>query len=223
MACSDVKSSGVNTSGIYAEISAIVKPTNQTDVKVVMRVGDASSNTFIELDSGDSLEASDGISTEELGHSSFGSIHSYSESFDTTDADTEFTINLKRELETSAPSSVATLPADFSFTAPADNTTHSRQDPLTISWDASAESSDTMAIEANGSCVFSINAEVPFNVGSYTIDPDEFESIGAEDTAESCELEIDLQRQKAGTLDPAYGSGLIFGGVLKTQTIRLDP
>ena len=223
IACTDVKSSGINTNGMYAEISAVVQSTNQTKVDVILRVGDANSNTFIELDAGDTIEASDGTTTEELNHSSFGSIHSYSQFFNSIDEGTAFTISLSRELETSAPSSIAILPAGFTLRQPELGFEISRDTDLDIQWEGSGEDTEMMMIEVTGTCIFSITKEVPFNDNAYTVPSTEFESIGSDETSEGCELQLVLQRKKEGTLDPAYGAGDIFGGVLQTQTIQFTP
>ena len=222
-ACSDVKSSSINTSGIYAEISATVDAVDETTVNVIFRVGDANSNTFVELDEGDSLEASDGATSEVLQHSSFASIHSYSKTFETTAAGTEFTIDFKRELETAAPASTAILPPGFSLLSPETGASHSQQEDLVVTWEGEAGDADTMSIEVSGTCIFSIADEVPFEDNAYTIDSSGFEKIGSDETVDNCEVEIILQRKKNGTLDPAYGDGEIFGAVRQIQTIRLTP
>jgi hypothetical protein len=221
-ACSDIKSSALNTSGIHADISAMVED-NQTKVEVILRAGAENSTTYVELETGDSLEATDGTDTNILGHSSFGVFHSYNATFSTTDPDTEFTISLLRESETEAPLSIAELTEDFTLTTPADGAVHSRQEPLIISWEAENPDNETLYLEASGTCVFSITKELSLSDGSYTINSSDFDSINEEEAQESCQFDIKLERRKTGSLDPAFGSGSIFGGVRKTQTIRLDP
>jgi len=218
--CSDIKSSALNTSGIHAEISAMVE-NGTTSVDVILRAGDANSLTYVELDEGDKLEATDGTDTNGLDHSNFGSIHSYDALFNQTDPGTEFTISLLRELEDDAPTSVATLTQDLTIIL--ENDVHSQQDPLTIAWEASEPGDETLYLNASGSCIFSIKEEVPLSDGSYTINSSDFESTNDETQQESCELDIVLERRLVGTLDPAYGSGKVYGGVRKRTSIRLDP
>ena len=221
-ACSDIKSSALNTSGIHADISAMVED-SQTKIEVVRRAGGANSTTYVELEGGDTLEATDGTDTNILGHSSFGVYHSYTTTFSVTTPETEFTISLLRESETEAPISIAEITEDFSITAPAEGAVHSRQDSLLISWEAANPDNEVLYLEASGTCVFTITKELSLSDGSYTINNSDFDSINEEEAQESCELEIKLERRKTGTLDPAFGSGSIVGGVRKIQTIRLDP
>jgi hypothetical protein len=221
-ACSDIKSSALNTSGIHADISAMVED-NQTKVEVILRAGGENSSVYVELEGGDSLEATDGNDIKTLGHSSFGVFHSYTSTFLGTTPETEYTISLQRETETEAPISIAVLTEDFSITTPSAGTVHSRQEPLPISWEAVSPDNETLFLEASGTCIFTITKELSLSDGSYTINNSDFNSINEEEAQESCEVVIKLERRKGGTLDPAYGSGTIFGGVRKTQTIRLDP
>jgi hypothetical protein len=218
--CSDIKSSALNTSGIHAEISAMVEDGNTT-VDVILRAGDAYSMTYVELDTGDKLDATDGVESSTLAHSSFGSIHTYDAIFSETATGTEFTIALLRELEDDAPISSATLTQDVTLVV--ENEVHSRQEPLTISWEATEPGDETLYLEASGSCVFSIKEEIPLSDGSYTINSSDFESTNDETAQESCELDIVIERRQTGTLDPAFGSGKVYGGVRKRTSIRLDP
>ena len=218
--CSDIKSSALNTSGIHAEISAMVED-GKTTVDVILRAGDATSLTYVELDEGDKLEATDGSETSVLGHSNFGSIHTYDAQFDPTDPGTEYTVSLFRELEDDAPVSIATLTQDLTISI--ENDVHSRQNPLTISWEAEEAGDETLYLHASGSCIFSIKDEVPLSDGSFTINSSDFESTNPETAEESCELDIVAERRLTGTLDPAYGSGKVYGGVRKRVSLRLDP
>ena len=218
--CSDIKSSALNTSGIHAEISAMVED-GKTAVDVILLAGDANSLTYVELDAGDKLEATDGTDTHHLEHSNFGSVHSYDALFTQSDPGTEFTVSLFRELEDDAPLSVATLTQDLTLTV--ENDVHSRQEPLTFTWEAEEPEDDTLSVSASGSCIFSIKDEVALSDGSYTIDSSDFESTNADTQQESCALEIVVERRREGTIDPAYASGKIYGGVRKRASIRLDP
>ena len=220
ISCSDVKSSALNTNGIHADITAFVVD-DTTELKVIMRVGGQNSTTYVELDEGDTLEASDGTETKEFGHSSFGAIHTYSTTFDRIEPGTEFLVSLKRELEDPAPNSMVTLSQDFTIENPEINETHSRINPLTIVW-AGEDAGDEMHITVDGSCIIKMEATTSFVSGSYTFNSNDFESFES-DEGESCEIDITLERRLAGTLDPAFGSGSVYGGFRRVQTIRLDP
>ena len=220
--CSDIKSSALNTSGIHANITAIVHG-DQSIVEVILKAGGENSNTYVELEEGDTLTATDGAETMSLGHTQVGVFHSYNASFSSVAADTEFTVSLSRELEESAPSSIATLTEDFTLISPTDDSIHSRQDPLTISWEIEDETNEELNIKISGSCIFDITDSVPLTDGSYTINSSDFYATNSQAEAESCQTDVILERRRIGTLDPAFGSGLIYGGIRKTISIRLDP
>ena len=94
---------------------------------------------------------------------------------------------------------------------------------VAIQWEGSGEDTEMMMIEVNGTCIFGITQEVPFNDNTHTLMASDFESIGSDETNQGCELDLVMQRQKEGTLDPAYGAGKIFGGVIQSQTIQYNP
>lgn len=221
-ACSDIKSSALNTSGMNAEIVAMAEG-SFTQVEVVLKAGDANSTTYVELDVGDSLSATDGTETFELGHSSFGVFHSYNATFSATEEDTEFTISFEREIEDDAPSSFAYIAGDFDVTSPFEGDIHSRQNPLRISWETADDNDEEMNIKADGSCVYKIDETVRVSAGSYTINSSDFDSANSDAAQESCTFEIILERIRVGFLDPAFGSGSVLGGVRKRISIRLDP
>ena len=225
--CTSVKSSAVNTDGMYAKISAIADG-EKTEVEVVLTVGDAYSNTYVELDGLDSLEASDGATSEELRHFAFGTYHSYSADFDEMEAETEFTISFTRDSETSAPASVATLTDAFVISNPTDSV-HSRSDDLHIpgGWTSADMYNFEMYIKLSGSCIYDIsttteNYQLEGGFAGYTISASEFDVAGEDDSIE-CEVTLLLERRSKGTLDPAFGAGEIYGGYRQTMNLRLNP
>lgn len=217
--CTDIKSSALNTNGIHAEISAIAVD-GKTLIDVTLKAGDANSITYVELDAGDELQATDGSQTYTLDHSYFASLHSYDTEFNQTEPGTEFTVSLLRELEDNAPSSLAKMTEDVTLIV--ENDVHDRQNPLTISWEAVEPDDETLYLDVSGPCIFSIEREVPLLDSSYTIDGSDFETSNSESDEQSCEIDIIIERRKSGTLDPAYGSGTIYGGVRKQTSIRLN-
>ena len=222
IACSDVKSSGVNTSGIHAEIMGLVEK-DSTKIEVVMRVGGENSLTYVELDAGDSLEASDGSNTQELAHSSFGATHKYTATFDLIEPGSEFLVSFKRELEESAENSLVVLSGAMTITQPSEGDVASRSEPFTIEWTTEDDESDQLEIRVESSCLLgSFEAVIDVQVGSYTINPTDWD-IDEEDLTESCPTDVILTRLKAGTLDPAFGSGSVYGGFREIIPIRLDP
>ena len=222
LACSDVKSSGVNTSGIHADITGLVED-GKTKIEVVMRVGGENSLTYVELEGGDTLEASDGTNTQELSHSSFGASHKYTTNFDLIDPGSEFLVSFKRELEDSAPNSLITLSNLFTTTSPVSNDVVSRSSPFTISWTVEDDTEDEITITIESSCIMgSFEDTVNTQVGSYTINPSDWDVSEGEES-ESCSADVILTRLKAGSLDPAFGSGSVYGGFKNTVAIRLDP
>ena len=82
---------------------------------------------------------------------------------------------------------------------------------------------ETLFLEAIGNCIYTIRKELPFEDGGYTISNSDFNENNEQETQESCEIEIKLERRKAGIIDTEYSSGIVYGGVRKSITIRLDP
>jgi hypothetical protein len=122
-------------------------------------------------------------------------------------ADTAFSIALQRTSDTSAPSSTVTLPAPFSFVAPAASTQVPRSGSgLRVTWQL-ASSGDGMRISASGSCIESVSEVTIADSGAH-----DFAAFRArqDENNTTCPVTITLERRREGTVDPAYGKGGAF-------------
>ncbi|MBK9266332.1 MAG: hypothetical protein IPM54_41925 [Polyangiaceae bacterium] len=117
-------------------------------VTATLKVGGASSNTYVDLAGGDRIFATGGDSRVEMQSQGAGK---YEAEFNTAAADTEFLVDLQREEDDDAPASVGKLPGPFSMVVP--NMTMSRAKDIVITW-APAGTNDAMTIELTGNCIF---------------------------------------------------------------------
>jgi hypothetical protein len=215
--CTDVKSSAITTEGMNAQFTATAGESTTT-VAATLRVGGELSNTYVDLEEGDSLEATDGDETQTLAHQSLGAFHEYNASFQSTEAETMFTFSLNRSSGDNAPASTATLPEPFSITAPATGENLSRGNDVLVEWE-SAGTSDKMQIQISGDCIGSY-VETIDDDGSHTVSAG---SLGAFEESERCQATITVERQRVGQLDPAFGAGSSYGVQNRTLDFRTDP
>jgi len=223
IACTDVKSSSVNTDGIYLNYSVNTEGEGTgTTANALLRVGGLTSTTYVELEEGDHLYINVLEEDKELSHQGLGVIHSYSGEFVSDIVDSEFTLNFERNNLDSAPNSVATLPLGFTLTAPEEDTIISRSDDtaeLVITWDN--EATDTMYIEVEGSCFNYYVAEESSDTGTHSIPASYFSENETE--SDACEATVTVERRKVGVLDPNFGEGEVFGSQLRTAIVQIDP
>jgi hypothetical protein len=218
--CSDVKSSSIKTNGIFAGISVTVDGT-VANVAATLRVGDALSNTYVDLDEGDSLEATNGEETQVLEHTSFIGFHSYTSEFEGTAPDTEYIISFNRASDTSAPNNVVSIPEPLAITVPSGNQAYqlSSQLDIHIEWDSTT--SDVVVISIDGDCIgFYLSDEIT-DAGSHDIPFSAIEPY--DDTTGSCTAIITVERRKVGELDAAFGNGRIYSSQKDTVGIDIDP
>ena len=187
-------SANIKTGGIAALMDVTATSSSASLLHVDLKVGGSSSNTYVILDNGDKLTAKAGDESKTLEAVDDGE---YEAEFGTAAADTEFTVNLERPEDTSAPNNRGTMPPPFSLTAP---DTASRAEDLKITWDAG---SDSIELEVDGSCIFNKTIDVPGDSGSYTIDGGTLDPTDKE-KAETCDLTLTMTRTRNGTADSAF-------------------
>lgn len=219
--CASVDSSDVRTAGIYPNFTASTDGSG-TRAEATLRVGGASSNTFVALSDGDSLTVTaDGEATT-LSETRLGDYVIYTADLEPDAEDTSFTFALERTTDTSAPSSVATLPAAFELTAPAADSVFSRAEDIVVSWEPSGEQ-DTMLVEWATDCTWTYEVEVDGDTGSLTIPAADVEVIDGHEE-ESCAGALTLTRRRGGALDPAFEEGgSIYGRQTRSVALRSDP
>ncbi len=201
--CSDVSSEDVLTSGMYADLRVEASDHGTSPVTAVLKVGGAKSNTYVQLAEGDELVASVGDETQTMVEQTIGDYHEYVAGFATAEGGDVFTVSLNRTIDAGAPNSVMTLPDPFDID-PVEGPFQRSQD-ITITW-SPAGSTDNMRISATGDCVLAYERDISGDPGTVTIEANSLIPIN-DDLQESCNVVYQLDRWRAGTLDPGYGEG----------------
>jgi hypothetical protein len=219
--CASVDSSDVLTSGIYPNFTASTDGSG-TRAEAILRVGGASSNTFVSLSGDDSLTVTADGTTTTLTQTQLGDYSVYSADLEPDAEDASFTFALVRTSDAGAPSSIASLPAPFELTAPSADSVISRADDILVSWEPSGEQ-DTILVEWATDCTWTYEVEVDGDTGSYSIPAADVELIdGHED--ESCAGTLTVTRRRGGTLDPAFEEGgTVYGRQTRSVDLRSDP
>ncbi|WP_428265500.1 hypothetical protein [Haliangium sp.] len=222
-ACAEsVESENVFTDGMYADLEARATETG-TQVSATLRVGGATSNTYVMLGGGDRLRVSAGSESVTLATQSTGDVYRYVATLDTNEGGTEVIFDFQRDLDDGAPDSHCTLPAASDITAPSDGQVIRRaDDDLVITWDLSAGPDDRLRLDVLGPCFIDLSETLDSAAGSYLIPAGTIESRN--DPPAACSATVRLTSESSGSLDPGFGEG---GRVLCRQerevSIRLDP
>ena len=165
IACESVSSSDVLTSGMYANLEVSADGSGVSRASAILRVGGASSNVYVDLVDGDALTVDQGGELVELEKSSVGEYREYNANFDMDAEDTEFDFAFVRDVDDGAPSSVIALPAKFEITGPEVDTTVSRAEELTFTWDGGGD--DLMRYSIDGDCVLSAGETLQGDDGAH--------------------------------------------------------
>ncbi len=210
VACEQVRSSDVKTSGVYANIVGEATGDGSTTVKAALRVGGVLSNTFLDLSEGESLSAKSGDEEKPLVRKSlpFGAIE-YRATFTGDEEGKAFTVSWTRnEGYESAPNTTFTMPAGFNLEAPAAGATFSRaHDDIQITWSPSGTNDEMLWEVVTSSCAREkLSNVIDADDGSFTIPAGTLEAIEGH-ASETCDTTLVLVRRRKGDLDPAYGEG----------------
>lgn len=223
LACSSVKSDDVLTDAMWADLWVTSSAVGEgSTASAILRVGGADSNTFVNLEGGDFLEVSDAVGTYEMSEVALGDLYSYTAALDAEVEGDEFHFALVRDVDDGAPDSSGSMPAPFELTAPLDNPEwHPAVEPITVTWD-SAGTNDAIQLSVVSDCALTYIVDVSGDPGTYTI-----ESGAVTVTAEAgteCSSYVQVQRRRAGDLDPGYGEGgTIYGIQERRADVRLIP
>ena len=177
--CSKSDSGDILTSGMYASISARAEGDGKTRVITSLYLGKPIDLNFIELTDGDKLvvrhASQEMIPTE----GDLLNIVSYTATF-STDAEGEmFEVSFERTVDAGAPSSVATLPAPFTLTAPP--ATSSRAAAMTLTW-SPLGSGNLMHAVIDGSCIDLLDVPITGDTGTVTIPAGMIPAAGSDDS-----------------------------------------
>jgi hypothetical protein len=223
VACEAVDSVDVMTDGVYADITAEAEGDGTTRTSAILRVGGATSNTFMELVETDTLTASTGDETQTMIDTSIGDFHAYVADFDVEAEDTEFVVAFEREVDESAPNTTMSLPALFDVTGPEEAVTFSRsEEDITLTWEPSG-SEDEMYWSVTGDCFYDAEGEIDGDPGTVVVEAGALESVD-EDEPTTCEATLTLTRSRLGDLDPNYGEGgAVFGRQIRSVDVLVSP
>jgi hypothetical protein len=198
MGCSKETTSSTNikTGGLAALIDVYADTATKARVKVELRVGGSSSNTYVNLENGDELSATAGDETKVLTASESGI---YETNFTGVGADTLFTVLLDRPGDTTAADNSGTLPAPFELDNPKDGLSR-KDDDLEVTWSPSG-TGDKMNLDFDGDCIYDYPKPAS-DVGSFTVEKGTLDSTG--DKPETCDVTVAAQRSRDGTVDSLF-------------------
>lgn len=230
-ACESIDSANVRTDGIYASLVATADGEGSTRLEARLKTGGAGSNTFLDLSSGDELHAFAGAEKKEMERESLLGVVWYEAEFDVAAENTPLRIEFSREAhgdeeacgDTSAPSSIVSLPAPMTIRAPENEVQLSRAgDALELRWGPT--SSDPIRYELEGNCIARLADTLPGDSGIVVIEKGKIQPISEMRANESCDVTVKLVRTRAGVVDPAYGEGGNFAAEqVRRVTIRSAP
>lgn len=230
-ACESIDSANVRTDGIYASLIATADGEGSTRIEARLKTGGAASNTFLDLSSGDELYAFSGAEKKEMERESLLGVVWYEAEFDGAAENTPLRIEFSRERhsgeeacgDTSAPSSIVSLPAPMTIQAPQNEARFSRGgDALELRW--SPTSSDPIRYELEGDCVARLADTLPGDAGVLVIEKGKIQPRSEMRPNETCDVTVKLVRTRAGVVDPAYGEGGNFAAEqVRKVTIRSAP
>jgi len=224
IACTEVKSEEVTTAGMYVDYTVVTQGEGTgSDVSTMLRVGGATSTTYVDLSAGDQLSVL--VEEEEavLNQLSLGVVHSYQQRFETDTEDSEFVLRFDRADQTGAPSSLAVLPAPFEITLPVGEETVSRSvetGELVVSWDN--QSDDSINISVYGDCFASYFALEQSDAGTHSI-PLSYFKDNEYDAVSSCSAEVSVERRRTGSVDTEFAGGSSQGVQQRTVNIQIEP
>jgi hypothetical protein len=202
--CEDVSSSDVFTSGMYADISAEADGTGGSQARVVLRAGGPTSNTYVELDGADALTVTVDGESLPMVHEHLGAIHHYVTTFATAPVGSPFDVAFTRALDGGAPSSVVTLPPEFTLAPPGVDTFSRLDEDLTIAW--SPASTEPVRITIDGTCIDPFATDLASDGGQYVVARGTLAPSNSV-APDPCDLDVVVTRISAGDVDPAFGEG----------------
>lgn len=220
--CEDVASSDVLTSGMWASITVEATGDGSSRAVTILKVGGATSNTYVELMGDDALTATLGEETLDQSKESLGDFHQYVASFSSDAPAVPYTVAFTRTVDTGAPESVVSLPQPLVIDTPMNGEvaleSFSRAAPITLAW-SNAGTTDAMELWATGDCIEPYHMEISGDPGTLTIEANTLQPLN-NDTAASCAVSYTLNRWNNGSLDVGYGEGGLARG-LQTRVFEL--
>ncbi|MBA3541283.1 MAG: hypothetical protein H0T79_16850 [Deltaproteobacteria bacterium] len=212
-ACAQTDSSDALTSGMYAQLGATSTGGDTTSVHATLFFGNPINLNFVNLTGDDELMATHGGQDKVMIESELLNIVSHRAEFvGDNEEGAEFEIAFLRTVDAGAPLSIATLPAKFAIDAPP--TTSSRAAALTVTWSPSG-TADQMTWTAKGECIEDAQGSVPGDPGTVSVLANALVKRQGV-VADTCGVNFELTRARAGVLDTHYGKG----GIISGQQVR---
>jgi hypothetical protein len=199
-----VSSKQIKTGGIAATLEALADSDSHTKIKATLRVGGDESNTYVILDSGDSIQAKSGTETKPMYSADSEGV--YATDFATGAENTQFSVELLRSdpSDKNALNNIGSLPRPFNIGAlPTDTPSRAAAD-TTITWDNSG-SNDPISLTIEGTCIFMYSKSGIADTGSFVISKGQLSSTGGS-KPETCSLKVTMERRRGGTTDPVLDS-----------------
>lgn len=209
----EIDSTDVRTSGVHAQFSATAEGDGKTRVHAQLRVGGASSNTFLDLRPGDRLVAR--MAGQSVQLSGTGG-HTYTAILEGDAPAAELVIAFERtDADESAPASRVELPAAFTVSAPTVAQQVSRAQSLSVLW-SPVNGAGQLRYSLSGDCVESqsgtTNDDGELVIAAGAIAPRTQALAQA-----TCDVAVVLGRVQSGTVDPAFGEGGKFEATQRRQ------
>lgn len=218
--CANVDSSDIRTSGMHANVKLVADGTATVKATTSLRVGGATSNTFVELVEGDALTVTVAETTKDMGERSALGAYWYEAALEASVAapDVDVVFDFTRAEGESALGSTVSLPQPFGITAPVPDASIAIGTGVEVTIDDAA--GDNMDVTIEAPCIKNFHKPVPAAAMGLTIAADELEAreSNAEDVTE-CQGTLEVRRTREGTLSDAYGEG---GTAQAVQVRSLD-
>jgi hypothetical protein len=211
--CESTDSTNIKTSGIYADMKVVANDSGSATVAIELKVGGASSLTFLRLGAGDELSVARGQEVMGTTESSILEVYTYRATFANAQANDAFVVDFERAEDVSALGSTATLPPGFDIVNPGPNDTISRADALTVTWDPIVTGGE-VSLTVGGDCVGVTEFEVP-DTGSHTFNVGDLDVVGQEQA--SCQGTLTIRRKASGSVSPTFGEGGVFTATQERQ------
>jgi hypothetical protein len=208
-ACTDLKSADLKTDGMSAYMSVSADGSGETHVSAKLQV-DSNATDYVLLSSGDTLVASVASQSQTMSESNVLGIISYGASFSGQDGSgAAYTVALHRASDVSAPNSTCNLPMAFTIGTPATGSTFSRANQDIVVNYGQGSSGDAASYQLSGSCITGNSpTTVSGDPGTFTLTRGSITELPNQPPAyASCQVTLTITRNRAGTIDPAYGSG----------------
>jgi hypothetical protein len=201
-----VQSDVIRTQGLFLDIQALATGDNSTRVRVELSVAGAN-GTKVDLAGEDSLIAEAAGISYPLVQSAHGV---YEDQLD-GDAASPITVRLERAAGTDPGSASAELPEPF--TMQIDNVTSEgidRSTPLLVHWNGAADPNLVPPItwSVDGGCIWPDSGTMPDD-GVTTLGVEHLQ-VRPTRRGEECEVELSLDRERQGDVDPVFVPGSSF-------------